>query len=129
MEAGQSAQAMISPRYRCDCGGVLDVEMGFKLPKQHGASSQNGEDLLFDLDSNADNAPSAGADWRQLFDERVSGPPIWSISTDRLLLDCSGVWRYRELILPVPEEYLISRPEGYTGLSPVGIEHGGSGRA
>jgi threonine synthase len=129
MEGGQSASARISPRYRCDCGGVLDVEMAFKLPKQHGASSQNGDDLLFDLDSNADNAPSAGADWRQLFDERVAGPPIWSISTDRLLLDCSGVWRYRELILPVPEEYVISRPEGNTGLYPVGIENCGSGRA
>jgi threonine synthase len=36
------------------------------------------------------------------------------------LLDTSGVWRYRELILPVPEQYIVSRPEGNTGLYPVG---------
>ncbi|MBV9230401.1 MAG: threonine synthase, partial [Chloroflexi bacterium] len=74
-------------------------------------------------------APSAGATLRQLFDERASNPPIWSISTDKLLLDYSGVWRYRELILPVPERYVVSRPEGNTGFYPVGIENCGAGHA
>ncbi len=45
------------------------------------------------------------------------------------MLDCSGVWRYRELILPASEAYIISRPEGNTGLYPVGIENCGSGRS
>ena len=58
--------------------------------------------------------PEAGSALRQLFDERATIPPIWSTSADNLLLDYSGVWRYRELILPVPEQYIISRPEGNT---------------
>jgi threonine synthase len=45
-----------------------------------------------------------------------------------MLLDHSGVWRYRELILPVSEQYIISRPEGNTGLYPVGMENCGTSR-
>ncbi len=99
------------PRYRCGCGGVLDVETMVRFPEQA--------------------ALPAGAAWRQLFDERASHPPTWPISTDELdvLLDCSGVWRYRELILPIPGQYIISRPEGNTGLYPVGSENYGPGRA
>jgi threonine synthase len=114
-----------TPRYRCDCGGVLDVETTFQLPRQK--SSQDMDVLFFASD--AENVPSAGALWRQLFDERASSPPIWSISTDTHQLDYSGVWRYRELILPVPEQYVVTRPEGNTSLYPVGIENCGAGRA
>ncbi len=120
IEAGQP------PRYRCDCGGVLDVEMVFRLPSESGLSAQ---DATCGLGPDGDCAPSAGAAWRQLFDERAANPPIWSISTDKHLLDCSGVWRYRELILPAPEHYVVSRPEGNTGLYPVGIENCGPSRA
>jgi threonine synthase len=122
IEGGQPAP----PRYRCDCGGVLDVEMKPQFPEQREPVRDDGEDALFDISS--DNAPAAGAVWRQLFDERVAGPPIWSISSDRLLLNYSGVWRYRELILPAPERSIVSRPEGNTGLYPVGIENCGDGR-
>ncbi len=52
------------PRYRCDCGGVFDVETVVRLPVQA--------------------ALPAGAAWRQLFDERASRPPTWPISTDEL---------------------------------------------
>jgi threonine synthase len=97
-------------RYRCDCGGVLDVEMQFALPKQYA------------------QMPLAGSTWRQLFDERASRPPTWPLSADSRLLDYSGVWRYRELILPVPEPYIVSRPEGNTGLYPVGIDNCGTSR-
>ena len=99
------------PRYRCDCGGVLDVEMDIAQP----------------IETASDSRP-AGAQWRQLFDERASTPPIWSISADQMLLDQSGVWRYRELILPAPAESIVSRPEGNTGLYPVGMENCGPGR-
>jgi threonine synthase len=119
------------PRYRCDCGGVLDVEMPFRLPKQQALYAQGGANTQsFELDfaTENDSTPSAGAAWRQLFDERVANPPIWPISTDKMLLDSSGVWRYRELLLPAPERYVVSRPEGNTGLYPVGIENCGSGR-
>ena len=114
LEAGHS------PRYRCDCGGALDVEIKSSQPKQP-------YDIFSATES--DFTLPAGAEWRQLFDERASRPPIWSMSADELLLDSSGVWRYRELILPAPERYIVSRPEGNTGLYPVGLENCGSGRA
>ncbi len=88
------------PRYRCDCGGVLDVEQ----------------------------APVADAtSLRQLFDERAATSFTWPVHAGNMLHDHSGVWRYRELILPVPAQYIVSRPEGNTGLYPVGMEHCGAG--
>lgn len=122
-----SADASVqSVRYRCDCGGVLDVETDFKLPHHQTTAI---EESSYSLENTLDGGiPRAGASWRQLFDERATNPPIWPMSMDNLLLDTSGVWRYRELILPVPEEYVISRPEGNTGLYPVGIENSGRGR-
>ncbi len=122
IEAGQTSHP--TPRYRCDCGGVLDVETPFHLPNQLELRAQ--DELFFD--SETDTIPSAGAPWRQLFDERASGPPIWAISTDEHLIDSSGVWRYRELILPASEKYIITRPEGNTALYPVGRENCGPGR-
>lgn len=100
------------PRYRCDCGGVLDVEMEIEQPVEAPSGSR-----------------PDGASWRQLFDERAAIPPIWPIAIDQMLLDQSGVWRYRELILPAPVEQIVSRPEGNTGLYPVGMENCGPGRA
>ncbi len=114
------------PRYRCDCGGVLDVEMKVAFP--HASPPQNASGMLLGMDVESDLVPQGGAALRQLFDERATTPPIWSMSADNLLLDHSGVWRYRELILPVPERYIISRPEGNTGLYPVGMENCGPGR-
>jgi len=42
---------------------------------------------------------------RETFDHRLGG---------RKLADASGVWRFRELILPMPEDQIVSRPEGNT---------------
>lgn len=106
----------VAPRYRCECGGVLDVEMPFRLPAQR-LSQVDAASL-----AETDVTPLAGAAWRQLFDERAALPPIWSLSPSTLLADRSGVWRYRELILPVPESAIVSRPEGNTSLYPVGME-------
>ena len=115
------------PRYRCDCGAVLDVEQEFRLPQRADRARQAARDvdsMLDGLESEIDaGTPSAGSPWRQIFDERAATPPIWSISSDQMLLDHSGVWRYRELILPAPERYVVSRPEGNTSLYPVGIEN------
>ncbi len=122
IEVGQPA------RYRCDCGGVLDVETKFHFPMQHVSQRQKDADISSDRETNVGDASRSGAAWRQLFDERASGLANWSIGTDKELLDRSGVWRYRELILPVPEHDVISRPEGNTGLYPVGIENCGTGR-
>ena len=117
-----------SPRYRCDCGGVLDV-VDSALEGSHPVGTVPcacpGEGSASD---ESDFLPLAGASFRQLFDERAATSPIWLTSPGNFLLDYSGVWRYRELILPLPEEYIVSRPEGNTGLYPVGIENCGTGR-
>ena len=42
---------------------------------------------------------------RETFDRRLGG---------RKLADMSGVWRFREMILTVPEDQIVSRPEGNT---------------
>ena len=115
------------PRYRCECGGVLDVEITVPISSEQMPPSRDSFHRI--LHSTRDIPPAGGAVWRQLFDERAMKPPLWSIDTSDALLDASGVWRYRELILPVPESYVVSRPEGNTSLYPVGMENCGSGRA
>lgn len=115
------------PRYRCDCGGVLDVETAPRHPTQDEPALQEGYEVLMAAES--DLIPPAGAQWRQLFDERAALPHTWPTSAGVHAFDASGVWRYRELILPVPGEYIVSRPEGNTRLYPAGIENCGSDRA
>src|SRR5260370_12144551 len=116
------------PRYRCGCGGVLDVEMPFRHPGQPPVTAlQDAYEALTATES--EFAPLTGAHWRQLFDERASLPQTRPAGTGTRALDASGVWRYRQLILPVPEAYIVSRPEGTTGLYPVGIENCGVDRA
>src|SRR5437764_75371 len=115
------------PRYRCDCGGVLDVDAKIYHPfKQEPALQQEFETLT---NSESDIKPFMGDDWRQLFEERALQSLTWPINVDAQLLNASGVWRYRELILPIPEQYIVSRPEGNTGLYPVGTENCGNHRA
>jgi threonine synthase len=111
-----------APRYRCACGGVLDVEAPLSLPTVQAAQL---ESAAQDAD---DYKRLTGAAWRQIFDERATSSPIWPLSPATLLPDRSGVWRYRELILPVPISAIISRPEGNTGLYPVGLENCDEGR-
>jgi len=65
-------------RYRCDCGGTLDVVHAF-----------------------GDLPTAAEFDTR-----RASRAPA----------DRSGVWRFRELVLPLPVGGLVSKPEGNTNL-------------
>lgn len=36
----------------------------------------------------------------------------------------SGVWRYKELLLPIEENHIVSKPEGNTNLYPVGAACG-----
>lgn len=99
-----------APRYRCACGGVLDVEAPCQLPTQV-------------------EPAVGGIAWRELFDQRVATVPNWPLHPTKLLPDKSGVWRYRELILPVPTSAIVSRPEGNTGLYPVGLANCDEGRA
>jgi len=62
-------------------------------------------DLIHDLDA------LRAADLRRIWDER------WR---SRRFPDESGVWRYRELILPVDASCIVSRMEGNTRLYPAG---------
>lgn len=73
-------------RYVCECGGLLDV--GHDL-----------EALRPELS-------------RGLFDGRLSGAPGPRVAPTVN----SGVWRYREIILPVTADDIVSRPEGNTPL-------------
>ncbi|MBV9708424.1 MAG: threonine synthase [Chloroflexi bacterium] len=108
----EGGQVMSLPRYRCNCGGVLDAEVS--------SSSQQ-------LDNTPD-AATGSASWQRLFDERASRLATWPSRRGNALLDASGVWRYRELVLPLPERFVVSRPEGNTGLYPVGTANCGSDR-
>ncbi len=86
-------------RYRCQCGGTLEVTHRFE------------------------ESPSLAT-----FDERLGS---------RDALDRSGVWRFRELILPLPERFVCTRGEGNThlywsdrvaafaGLDHFGLKHEG----
>ena len=66
-------------RYRCDCGGTLDVVHRFDRARLELAT----------------------------FDARLGG---------RDPADRSGVWRFRELVLPLDVERIVTRPEGNTNL-------------
>ena len=65
-------------RNRCDCGGLLDVDLAL-----------------------------SGSLSTSLFDLRLG---------DRQRLNRSGVWRFRELLPDIPEESVVSKPEGNTNL-------------
>jgi len=87
-------------RYRCDCGGTLDITPHI----------------------------SKGSITSQVFDARLGGQ-----SPE----DHSGVWRYRELILPLAPDEMITRGEGnttlyrspmlcaYTGVDDLALKHEG----
>jgi threonine synthase len=49
--------------------------------------------------------------WRRLFDGRLRSLEA---------VDRSGVWRFRDLLLPLPDIAPITRPEGQTNLYPAG---------
>ena len=68
-------------RYRCDCGGTLDV--------------------VHDLEALRNRLSFAAWDERRL---------------SRAPADRSGVWRFRELVLPLPAEEIVTKPEGNTNL-------------
>ena len=86
-------------RYRCDCGGTLDVRHNHR----------------------------AVPTFPELDARRASRDP----------LDRSGVWRFRELVLPLASEFVVTRAEGntplydapsvaaYAGLDALSLKHEG----
>ncbi len=73
-------------RYVCDCGGLLDVWHDLETLRHHVS--------------------------RGLFDGRLSGAPGPRVTPTT----SSGVWRYREIILPATADTIVSRSEGNTPL-------------
>jgi threonine synthase len=110
-------------RYRCDCGGTLDVvhdwsrgasrPSGLKGPAKHRSDLEDTKEIRL-------TAPLATGGRRQVIGER-SASPVGLPSLDGRLgsrnpIERSGVWRYRELVLPLDDEHVVSRGEGNTGL-------------
>lgn len=81
------------------------IECGAEFPQGEGRTECDCGGLL---DVVHDLSPLAAL--RELFDRRLRswepGNPIFQ----------SGVWRFRELVLPVEETHILSRPEGNTPL-------------
>ncbi|HVX29189.1 MAG TPA: threonine synthase [Nitrolancea sp.] len=77
IECGREYQAN-EVRNRCDCGGLLDLDLGITAP------------LSTDL-----------------FDRRLG-------SRERIAR--SGVWRFRELLPALPDDAIVTKPEGNTNL-------------
>lgn len=69
-----------------------------------------------DVEMGAAVAQRTGTEWREIFDMRLGRLE----ASDR-----SGVWRFRDVILPFPEIAPLARPEGQTNLYPVGRAEGG----
>ena len=63
------------------------------------------------LDVKRDLSKIDGEELRKLWDAR------WGLKRG---VESSGVWRYRELILSVPDEMIVTRQEGNTRLYPAG---------
>ena len=63
------------------------------------------------LDVKRDLSKIDGGELRKLWDSR------WGLKRG---VESSGVWRYRELILSVPDEMIVTRQEGNTRLYPAG---------
>lgn len=72
----------LDARYRCDCGGTLDVEHDLAALRAAGLDAAT-------------------------FDARLAS---------RAPADRSGVWRFRELVLPLAPSEVVTKREGNTGL-------------
>jgi threonine synthase len=92
-------------RFRC-------VSCGTAFPLDEARTTCGACSALLDVESDLRSFGRSGAAWRELFTTRRAGPADASRPLTR-----SGVWRYRELVLPdLPEDHIVSKPEGETGL-------------
>ncbi len=71
-----------------------------------------------DVDLAGLGAERSGATWQHLFDERLRS---------QAAVDESGVWRFRDVLLPLSEVIPVARPEGQTNLYPAGRAQGSGG--
>lgn len=74
----------------------------------------------FDVAMDAAVSNHAGPQWQQKFDQRLT-----SFAPE----DVSGVWRFRDIIMPIPEIVPVTRMEGQTHLYPVGKDNSSGGHS
>jgi threonine synthase len=99
---------MATTRFRC-----VSCAAAFPIEEVRTACSACGS--LLDVEHDLASFGRSGADWRGLFDRRRSALPGPVTKPHEL----SGVWRYREHVLPcLPEASIVSKPEGNTRLYP-----------
>ena len=100
--------AAVSASFRClDCGAAA--------PLSQVASSCASCGGLLEVHADLKAWGRSGAEWRDLFDRRRSALPSEATPPYQV----SGVWRFRELVLPdLPERDIVSKPEGGTRLYP-----------
>jgi threonine synthase len=98
----------ISGSFRClGCGAAI--------PLSQTASACGACGGLLEVHADLKAWGRSGAEWRDLFDRRRAALP--SEATPPYLE--SGVWRFREHVLPdLPEAEIVSKPEGATRLYP-----------
>ena len=95
-------------RFRC-------VACGATTPIEEVRTSCSACGSLLDVEHDLATFGRSGDSWRSLFDQRRSALPTASTPT----FEESGVWRYREHVLPcLPEAEIVSKPEGNTRLYP-----------
>ncbi len=119
---GASAPAT-GTRFRCACGTPFDLEDLTPGPSparsvedsQHRAGPASGFPL-----PRIEEQVRVGATLQAHFHKRL-GVALGSAA--------SGVWRYRELLPPLAETFIVSRQEGNTPLYPVGAGEPGAWRA
>jgi threonine synthase len=105
-------------------GGLLPTAPTLACPACERSFSLKRQECRCDCGSPLDvalgnvGAERDGLAWKRLFDERLG-----SVEP----LNRSGVWRFRELLLPLPEVEPVCRPEGQTNLYPVGRGHAQGG--
>jgi threonine synthase len=96
----------VAARFRCIACGAT-----YPLAEPRTSCAACGE--LLDVVPDLEAFGRSGAAWRDLFDGRRAAP----LSPDTRPWERSGVWRYREHVLPgLDASLLVSKPEGVTRL-------------
>jgi threonine synthase len=98
------APATTGVHFTCECGAT-DANLR-RFEYRCDACGQPLDVALGDAGFDRD-----GIAWRRLFDDRLR-----SLAPE----DRSGVWRFREILLSLPEILPVTRPEGATNLYPAG---------
>ena len=105
MQCGKAADLLSERKFICDCGGLYDVEHDFIAM-----------DELFSLSKQLPKR-SLYTNLVERFNYRAQ-----SFQADVVPQYSSGVWRFKELIMPfLPDEYIVTLGEGKVPIVPAGL--------